>query len=550
LPCSVEDDDFRCKPNISLKRNEKTGVVRAAIITSSLVGLSRITGVIRDIGRTTLFGRDWRTDAYVSAFSLPDLVYLLASGGALLSGFIPVFSSYLARGEDEKAIKTFNVLMTYIAMFLTIVIIACEFLAPTIVVLLFPGMVSDEKKLTLTITLVRILLPAQFFFALGALFSGALMSLGCFAEPPIQSILYNIGILLGGIIGASVGSNWRGGGVEGMAIGALVGAAIGTTGVQWVRLWRLGMNFMPCFDWRDEGAREVIRLILPVMLSLSVTYINSTILPRSFSSVLPHGAATSVEMANRVMQLPVALFGASIGIALFPTLSTLAAKEDIERLREQAIAGLKAIILLATLSATLIGVLRSEIITLLFQYGRWTAFDTQATALALLFYSIGVPAMSCQNVLARVFYALHDTRTPVLVALCSFAIAITISRILVHSQLQHGGLALASSVSAWFNMLMLLLLMSRRIGSVKWDELGRFCLWVAVSAIAAGFCAHMCAMLFHKQMDLSLWWRMLAVFIPSFLGTGAFLLVAFVGRLEEVEVMRRKLYELIRRKQR
>jgi putative peptidoglycan lipid II flippase len=543
-------DDLHDEPSISLKRNEKTGVVTAAIITGALVGLSRVTGVIRDIGRTALFGRDWRTDAYVSAFSLPDLVYLLASGGALLSGFIPVFSSYLAKGEDEKAIKTFNVLMTYIAMFLTAVIIACEFLAPAIVALLFPGMVSDEKKLALTITLVRILLPAQFFFALGALFSGALMSLGCFAEPPVQSILYNIGILIGGIVGSSIGSNWRGGGVEGMAVGALIGAAIGTIGVQWVRLWRLGMNFMPCFDWRDEGAREVVRLILPVMLSLSVTYINSTILPRSFSSLLPHGAATSVEMANRVMQLPVALFGASIGIALFPTLSTLAAKEDIEAMREQAIAGLKAIILLATLSATLIGVLRSEIITLLFQYGRWTAHDTQATALALLFYSIGVPAMSCQNVLARVFYALHDTRTPVLVALCSFAIAMAVSGMLVHSQLQHGGLALASSVSAWFNMLMLLLLMSRRVGSVNWAELGRFCSWVAVGAIFAGLCAHMCAMAFHAQMSLGLLWRILAVFMPSLVGTGAFLLVAFLGRLEEVEVMMRKLLGLIRRRQR
>lgn len=530
----------------ALKRNEKSGVVAAAVMTSALIGLSRVTGVVRDIGRTSLFGRDWRTDAYVCAFSLPDLVYLLASGGALSSGFIPVFSGYLAAGEDERAIKTFRVLMTYIAILIAAVIFACELLAPRLVILLFPGMVEHHDKLRLTVLLVRIILPAQFFFALGALFSGALMSLRCFAEPPLQSVLYNIGILMGGIVGAHFCSHWLGGGVEGMAIGALIGAAIGAVGIQWLRLRQLGMSFSPCFDWRDEGAREVMRLILPVMASLSVTYINSTILPRSFSSVLSQGAATSVEMANRVIQLPVALFGASIGIALFPTLSTLAATEALDELRKQIAAGVRAILLFAVPSAVLIGVLRVQVIALLFQYGRWTAYDTQVTGTALLFYSIGVPAMACQYVLARGFYAMRDTRTPVMIALGSFALAMLANLLLVRTRLEHGGLALASSVAAWFYMLMLMMMLNRRINGFLDVEMARSFAWFAIGSVVTGVFAHAVLRIISMWVSANLYGRFACVFIPALIGAFAFALTLWLAGFKEVGLVARRFASIIR----
>jgi putative peptidoglycan lipid II flippase len=191
-----------------LVRNERATVASATLVTMTLIGLSRITGIIRDIGRTALFGRDWHTDAYVSAFSIPDLIYFLASGGALSAGFVPVFTGYLTKGEDEKAMRTFRVLMTYLGLLLLSLIVAFEVLAPQLVALLFPGMVGDEQKFTLTVRLVRILLPAQFFFVLGSLFTGALWSLRYFAEPQVQSVLYNLFILFGGILGAQFCAHW------------------------------------------------------------------------------------------------------------------------------------------------------------------------------------------------------------------------------------------------------------------------------------------------------------------------------------------------------
>jgi putative peptidoglycan lipid II flippase len=524
-----------------LVRNERATVASATLVTMTLIGLSRITGIIRDIGRTTLFGRDWHTDAYVSAFSIPDLIYFLASGGALSAGFVPVFTGYLTKGEDEKAMRTFRVLMTYLGLLLLSLIIAFEVLAPQLVALLFPGMVGDEQKFTLTVRLVRILLPAQFFFVLGSLFTGALWSLRYFAEPQVQSVLYNLFILFGGILGAQFCAHWLGKGIEGMAIGALTGAAVGAGLVQARKLWQVGMDFRPCFDWRDEGARQVLKLVIPVVFSLSVTQINAIILPRSFSSLLPHGAATAVEMANRIMQLPVALFGASVGIALFPTLSALATKEAIDDLRRQVASGLRTVLFMTVPTAVLMAVLREPIVALFFEYGRWKSSDTQATALALLFYSFGVPAMSCQQVLARGFYALRDTWTPVWVGLLSFALAFTLNAALVHSPLQQGGLALAFSISAWFNITLLAILLRKRLNGLEGSAFLKLIAWLLPSSVTMGLVAISSLSFLPISGVVG---RLLRVSLPTLVGGIVFLALMFRSNLPEVQQVISKLRSL------
>jgi putative peptidoglycan lipid II flippase len=524
-----------------LVRNERATVASATLVTMTLIGLSRITGIIRDIGRTTLFGRDWHTDAYVSAFSIPDLIYFLASGGALSAGFVPVFTGYLTKGEDEKAMRTFRVLMTYLGLLLLSLIVAFEVLAPQLVALLFPGMVGDEQKFTLTVRLVRILLPAQFFFVLGSLFTGALWSLRYFAEPQVQSVLYNLFILFGGILGAQFCAHWLGKGIEGMAIGALTGAAVGAGLVQARKLWQVGMDFRPCFDWRDEGARQVLKLVIPVVFSLSVTQISAIILPRSFSSLLPHGAATAVEMANRIMQLPVALFGASVGIALFPTLSALATKEAIDDLRRQVAGGLRTVLFMTVPTAVLMAVLREPIVALFFEYGRWKSSDTQATALALLFYSFGAPAMSCQQVLARGFYALRDTWTPVWVGLLSFALAFTLNAALVHSPLQQGGLALAFSISAWFNITLLAILLRKRLNGLEGSAFLKLIAWLLPSSVAMGLVATSSLSFLPIGGVVG---RLLRVGLPTLIGGIVFLALMFRSNLPEVQQVISKLRSL------
>jgi putative peptidoglycan lipid II flippase len=437
--------------------------------------------------------------------------------------------------------RTFRVLMTYLGLLLLSLIVAFEVLAPQLVALLFPGMVGDEQKFTLTVRLVRILLPAQFFFVLGSLFTGALWSLRYFAEPQVQSVLYNLFILFGGILGAQFCAHWLGKGIEGMAIGALTGAAVGAGLVQARKLWQVGMDFRPCFDWRDEGARQVLKLVIPVVFSLSVTQINAIILPRSFSSLLPHGAATAVEMANRIMQLPVALFGASVGIALFPTLSALATKEAIDDLRRQVASGLRTVLFMTVPTAVLMAVLREPIVALFFEYGRWKSSDTQATALALLFYSFGVPAMSCQQVLARGFYALRDTWTPVWVGLLSFALAFTLNAALVHSPLQQGGLALAFSISAWFNITLLAILLRKRLNGLEGSAFLKLIAWLLPSSVAMGLVATSSLSFLPIGGVVG---RLLRVSLPTLIGGIVFLALMFRSNLPEVQQVISKLRSL------
>jgi putative peptidoglycan lipid II flippase len=373
------------------------------------------------------------------------------------------------------------------------------------------------------------------------LFTGALWSLRYFAEPQVQSVLYNLFILFGGILGAQFCAHWLGKGIEGMAIGALTGAAVGAGLVQARKLWQVGMDFRPCFDWRDEGARQVLKLVIPVVFSLSVTQINAIILPRSFSSLLPHGAATAVEMANRIMQLPVALFGASVGIALFPTLSALATKEAIDDLRRQVASGLRTVLFMTVPTAVLMAVLREPIVALFFEYGRWKSSDTQATALALLFYSFGVPAMSCQQVLARGFYALRDTWTPVWVGLLSFALAFTLNAALVHSPLQQGGLALAFSISAWFNITLLAILLRKRLNGLEGSAFLKLIAWLLPSSVAMGLVATSSLSFLPIGGVVG---RLLRVSLPTLIGGIVFLALMFRSNLPEVQQVISKLRSL------
>jgi len=373
------------------------------------------------------------------------------------------------------------------------------------------------------------------------LFTGALWSLRYFAEPQVQSVLYNLFILFGGILGAQFCAHWLGKGIEGMAIGALTGAAVGAGLVQARKLWQVGMDFRPCFDWRDEGARQVLKLVIPVVFSLSVTQINAIILPRSFSSLLPHGAATAVEMANRIMQLPVALFGASVGIALFPTLSALATKEAIDDLRRQVASGLRTVLFMTVPTAVLMAVLREPIVALFFEYGRWKSSDTQATALALLFYSFGVPAMSCQQVLARGFYALRDTWTPVWVGLLSFALAFTLNAALVHSPLQQGGLALAFSISAWFNITLLAILLRKRLNGLEGSAFLKLIAWLLPSSVAMGLVATSSLSFLPIGGVVG---RVLRVSLPTLIGGIVFLALMFRSNLPEVQQVISKLRSL------
>lgn len=463
-----------------LRPNPRSTVGAAAVLLTGMIALSRLTGVARVFIVAYLFGQTRHTDAYVSAFSIPDLIYFLISGGALAIGFVPVFTGYLVKGNHERAVRTFRVLFTTLATALLLAITICWLYAPQLTWLMFPGFRNEPDTLTLTVKLTRIILPAQFFFVLSGLFWGALHSLRYFFIPALQPIIYNIGIITGGVIGYYTGI-----GVEGLAWGALIGAIAGVTAFQVPLLIRVGLRFGLLFDWHDEGMRRVFKLVIPVILGLAISQIYNIILPRSFGSLLPSGHTTAIEFANRIMQFPVALFAMSMGIALFPTLSALAAQVELIELRQRLALALRITLMLVIPSAMLLAIMREPIIRILLEHGEFTSQDTQATARALLFYCPAIIGMACQQLVARGFYALMDTITPVGVGIGCLALAWVLSYLFI-GPLQQGGLALAASIASVTNASILFALLAQRLQGLELMQLGRLLLRVTGAVGVAG----------------------------------------------------------------
>lgn len=458
---------------------------------SGMIFASRVTGLLRQVLIAHLFRTDWRMDAYASAFSLPDFIFFLISGGALATGFVPVFTEYVTKGQRDQAVRTFRALGTFLAVTLLVIIGACWVLAPQLIWVIFPGYHHNTPKIPdavrtreLTIALTRILLPAQFFFVLGGLFQGTLNSLRYFFITAWQPIIYNVGIMVGGAISYKYGGPHA---VEGLAIGALCGAFIGAFIVQVPALLYVGMSFRPKWDLHDPGVRKVATLVAPVILGLSIQQINAIILPRSIASMLGSGSTMIIEYSNRLMQVPVAIFASGMAIALLPTLSALAAEGKIAELRERLSLSLRTELMLALPSAVLLFVLAKPIVRLFYQHGAFTATQTDRVAYALLFYCPGIIGMSAQQIVSRGFYALQDTISVVVLGLIGFASYFVAAFFFLRVvPLDLGAPAAATSVAALLNGTLLLAALGRRIGAVEDREslvsLGK----CAVAAAAMG----------------------------------------------------------------
>ncbi|MCC6444474.1 MAG: murein biosynthesis integral membrane protein MurJ [Armatimonadetes bacterium] len=421
---------------------------------------SRVLGWVRAAVIAHQFGANQLSDAYYAAFTVPDLLYFLLAGGALSSAFIPVFTSYLAKGEKEEAWHVFSSIATIMSAVLVVIILVAELFAPQLVRAIAPGFTASQTETTAFLS--RIMLPAQLFFFLGGLLMGTLYAQQHFLTPALGPIIYNCGIILGAVTLASAL------GVAGPAWGVLGGAFIGSFLLQLVVAWKKGMVFRPSFDVRHPGVVKVFKLMLPVILGLSLPQVD-VIINRAFASLLVAGSVTWLDYANRLMQMPLGIFGQASSVALFPTLAEQAAKEMMDEFRTAMNLGIRVILFLTIPASALMMVLAVPFTQIAFQRGQFAASDTRQTAYALIFYSIGVFAHSGASLINRGFYALHDTVTPVVVGTVMTALFVGLNYLLIQPRfhLAHGGLALATSLVAVLNMLVMLVILRRRIGGLN-----------------------------------------------------------------------------------
>ena len=431
--------------NSAVPSSGQRQIVRAAGVVMVAFLASRALGLVRDMIIARQFGTSQELGAYLAAFRVPDLIFYLMAGGALGSAFIPIFASYLAQDQEDSAWRLANAIYTWVLLLLTGVAAFAACLTPQLTRLIVPGF--DPQAQALTALLMRGMLIAPVIFGLSGVGMGILNAHQHFLWPALAPAVYNLAIIAGAWWGAP---RW---GVRGLAMGVVVGAA-GHWAVQLPALWRRGWRYEPRLDWRDPGVREVGRLMLPRTVGLAAVqfnYLINTIL----ASTLGGEAIAALDFAWKLMLLPQGVLALAVATAAFPTFSALAAQDRLVEMRSTLVDTLQAVLYLTIPASIGLLVLRMPLVRLLLERGLFDQGSTQAVTRALQFYALGLIAHAGIEIVARAFYALHDTRTPVGISLAAMGGNIILS-LLLRKPLGHGGLALASTLAAYVELIALL----------------------------------------------------------------------------------------------
>ena len=435
------------------------GMARAAGAVMAATLLSRLLGLVRDMVIAHQIGAGLEADAYTAAFKVADLLMYLVAGGALSSTFIPVFKEYLHQNKPKAAWQTFSVVATVTVLFAGTFVAVAEIFPETFIHLTNGG--YTDAQVRLTVPLVRIILPAQIFFMLGGLLMGTLNVREQFLVPALAPSIYNLGIIFG------AAALYPFIGLSGLTWGALLGAFVGNFLLQVVLVMRTGVQYRPSLAVLHPGAIKVWKMMLPIVLGVSLPNVDQ-IINGYFGSELAHGSQAALSYAVRLMLIPIGVFAQAMGIAILPTMAGQAAAGQQKELRATISSALRTILFVTVPASALLFLLAAPVITLLLQSGHFDAHDTATTAMALRFYSLGIFAWSAQAILTRGFYALQDSRTPVISGTIMTGVFILMNWLIVHfTSWGVGGLAAATSIAAVLHMLAMFVFLRRRLRGLQ-----------------------------------------------------------------------------------
>lgn len=451
-------------------------IARAAVLVIGLFFISRVLGLAREMIIGARFGTSAELDAYQAAFRVPDLLFQLIAGGALGSAFIPVFAGCLTRKDLRGAWRLFSGITNLVLVLLTALAAIMALAAPWLVrTVLAPGFSPEQQALTSE--LVRWMLVSTVIFGVSGIVMAVLNSFQHFLLPALAPILYNLAIIAGAWLLAPRF------GVFGLVLGVVVGAALHLD-IQLFGLWWYGAKYTPTLGLRDGNVREVGRLMGPRVVGLAAVQVNfwvNTLL----ASHLPTGSLAALNYAWLLMLLPQGIVAQGVATAAFPTFATLRSQGRFAELRQTVTATLRGVLFLAIPAAVGLLVWRTPLVRLLLERGEFTAESTALTTAALAFYSFGLIGHSAVEILARAFYALHDTRTPVLIGIGAMALNVVLS-VLLRAPLAHAGLALANTIATLIEMGLMFALLSVRIGGLDWTGLTVTVVKTSVAALAMG----------------------------------------------------------------
>ncbi|MGA8143285.1 MAG: murein biosynthesis integral membrane protein MurJ [Candidatus Acidiferrales bacterium] len=497
-----------------------TGIVMASVLLSRILGFFREWTVAHQMGSNAV------TDAYYAAFTLPDFLNYLIAGGSLSVTFIPVFAKYVAEKSEDEGWHVFSTVVTVMGFVLVALVVVGEIFAHKLVLVIAPGFSPAERERVVFLT--RLMLPAQICFYQGSILSAVQYAKGQFVIPSLAPLVYNIGIIAGGVLLSSRI------GMTGFAVGVLGGAIAGNFLLQIYGAYRAGAKFSPNFDVRHPGFWLFLKLSVPIMLAVSLSFTDDWII-RWFGSYLQPASITWLSYGKTLMRVPLGIVGQGVGVASFPILAQLYSEKKFEELNRILNSIFKGIVFLLVPISALTIAQSLPLVHLVFSHTRLRAPDMQATAVTLAFFSIGMFAWGAQYNLARGFYATRDTITPAVVGTVMTALNLPLYWWLVRRS-QHVGLALASSLGIVAYTIVLFVLLNRRTKNHGEAGLVMFFCKVTVASVVAGLACHQLASWLETRMA----WQgslgsLLLLVIASTVGIVVLTLALKILRVSELE---------------
>ena len=452
------------------KASSSTGkIARSAGAVSGAVMCSRVLGLVREQVFAGMFGAGYAYDAFVVAFRIPNLLRDLFGEGALSAAFITVFSDYDTNKGREATRQLASNVLVFIGILLSIITLLGIFFAKPIVNLLAPDFSLIPGKTELTSLMTGIMFPFLIFVALAAVVMGMLNTRGKFFVPAISSSFFNLGSIIGGVSLALILPRFGQPAIVGMACGTLIGGLLQLL-IQLPTLKKTGFQFKPQLRLHDPGLRRILWLMLPATIGLSATQINIFV-NTNFASSCVEGSVSWLNYAFRMVQLPIGVFGVALSIATMPVLAKHAAKKDFTGLKQTLTSSLVMVFSL-TIPATFGLILMARpIIRLIFEHGAFSTIDTLHTAQALTCYAYGLFAYSAVKVIVPVFYALNDTKYPVIGSFLAVTANIIII-ILTIDAFAFRAIALSTSCTMALNFLFLGCILYRKLEGFSLHYLG------------------------------------------------------------------------------
>lgn len=493
----------------------------AAGVVSASVLLSRLLGLGREALLASLIGLNTSGDLYRDAFAIPDFLNYLLAGAYLTITLIPILSRHLERKDDQRASEAFTSVFRFVGWSVLGITAVMWLAADPLVSLIFPKVADHDRLVYLT----RLVLPAQVFLVTGALLIAVQYTHRRFAIPALAPIIYNIGIIAGGLIGSAMGDASP----EAFLWGAVAGSAIGNFGLQYMGARATG-TWLTKVRRGNSAVREYLWLALPLMLGQSVAVLDEQFV-RWFGQ-LEEGATSALSFARQINMVPIGVIAQAAGVAAYPFLARLAAGGDNEGLARTTSRAARNTVFVAAGATAALVVLARPVVRLLYQYGKFTAADADLVASLLVIYAFSIPAWGLHQILSRHFYAKRRMWTVVVIGTIGTLVAIP-TWLGLHSLMGVKGFALASTLVMVAYSLGLLYAWGRDSGWAAVRQLAPSLLRGIVSAAVGALLAYpLVNLMFGHEMGIAS--GLLAALVGGAIAIGAFLGVAFLLRAPEL----------------